>query len=85
MAALVDQPVVVFHVTTEGSMAAIRDAQTRGQKVFAETCPQYLLLDAEDLDKPGLEGAKWMFSPPARDAGDRAAIWRGCRTAPSRW
>jgi dihydropyrimidinase len=77
MAALVDQPIVVFHVTTAGSMAAIRDAQTRGHKVFAETCPQYLLLEASDLDKPGLEGAKWMFSPPARDAGDRAAIWRG--------
>jgi dihydropyrimidinase len=77
MAALVDQPVVVFHVTTEGSMAAIRDAQTRGQKVFAETCPQYLLLEAADLDRPGLEGAKWIFSPPARDAADRAAIWRG--------
>jgi dihydropyrimidinase len=77
MAALVDQPVVVFHVTTEGSMAAIRDAQSRGQKVFAETCTQYLLLEAKDLDKPGQEGAKWMFSPPARDAADREAIWRG--------
>jgi dihydropyrimidinase len=79
MAALVDQPIVVFHVTTAGSMAAIRDAQTCGQKVFAETCPQYLLYGAEDLDKPGLEGAKWMFSPPARDAGDREAIWQGVR------
>jgi dihydropyrimidinase len=77
MAALVDQPVVVFLVTTEGSMTAIRAAQTRGLKVFAETCPQYLFLEASDLDKPGLEGAKWMFSPPARDASDRAAIWRG--------
>ena len=77
MAALVDQPIVVFHVTTEAAMAAIRDAQTRGQKVFAETCPQYLLLEAGELDKPGLEGAKWMFSPPARDGADRAAIWRG--------
>jgi dihydropyrimidinase len=77
MAALLDQPVVVFHVTTEAAMAAIRDAQTRGQKVFAETCPQYLLFDGRDLDKPGLEGAKWMFSPPARDGADRAAIWRG--------
>ena len=79
MAALVDQPVVVFHVTTEGSMAAIRDAQTRGQKLFAETCPQYLLLTAADLDRPGLEGAKWMFSPPARDRADQDAIWRGVR------
>ena len=79
MAALVDQPVMVFHVTTEGSMAAIRDAQTRGQKVFAETCPQYLFIAAEHLDRDGLEGAKWMFSPPARDAADQAAMWRGIR------
>jgi dihydropyrimidinase len=76
MAALVDQPVVVFHVTTEGSMSAIREAQTRGQKVFAETCPQYLFLSADHLDQ-GIEGAKWMFSPPARDAADQAAMWRG--------
>jgi dihydropyrimidinase len=79
MAALVDQPVTVFHVTTEGSMAAIRDAQTRGQKVFAETCPQYLFLGADHLDREGLEGAKWMFSPPARDEADQAAMWRGIR------
>src|SRR5919106_3085952 len=79
MAALVDQPVVVFHVTTEGAMRAIREAQTRGQKVFAETCPQYLFLTAEHLDQPGLEGAKWMFSPPARDAADQDAMWRGIR------
>jgi dihydropyrimidinase len=79
MAALVDQPIMVFHVTTEISMAAVRDAQSRGLKVFAETCPQYLTLTADDLDKPGLQGAKWMFSPPARDAADRAAIWRGVR------
>jgi dihydropyrimidinase len=77
MAALVDQPVTVFHVTTEGSMRVIRDAQTLGQKVFAETCPQYLFLTADHLDRPGLEGAKWMFSPPARDAADQAAMWRG--------
>jgi dihydropyrimidinase len=79
MAALVDQPIVVFHVTTEGSMRAIREAQTRGQKVFAETCPQYLFLTADHLDQPGLEGAKWMFSPPARDAADQDAMWRGIR------
>jgi dihydropyrimidinase len=77
MAALVDQPVVVFHVTTEGSMRAIREAQTRGQKVFAETCPQYLFLTGDHLDRPGLEGAKWMFSPPARDEPDQEAMWRG--------
>ncbi len=79
MAALVDQPVVVFHVTTEGSMGAIRHAQTRGQKVFAETCPQYLFLTADHLDREGMEGAKWMFSPPARDVADQEAMWRGLK------
>jgi dihydropyrimidinase len=77
MAALIDQPIMIFHVSTEASVAAIRDAQTRGLKVFAETCPQYLLIAASDLDKPGALGAKWIFSPPARDAHDHEAIWRG--------
>jgi dihydropyrimidinase len=77
MAALIDQPIMIFHVSTEASVETIREAQISGQKVFAETCPQYLLIAASDLDRPGLEGAKWMFSPPARDAHDHEAIWRG--------
>jgi len=44
--------------------------------VFAETCPQYLFLTADDLDKPGVEGAKWMCSPPTRTAPDQEALWR---------
>ena len=47
-----------------------------GLKVFAETCPQYLFLTAEDLDKPGAEGAKWMCSPPPRRAADQEALWQ---------
>jgi dihydropyrimidinase len=77
MAALIDQPVVVFHVSTAAAIARIRQAQGEGQKVFAETCPQYFTLTAENLDKPGIEGAKWMFSPPARDDADIAAVWQG--------
>jgi dihydropyrimidinase len=45
-------------------------------KVFAETCPQYLFLTRQDLDRPGLEGAKWMCSPPLRDTDDQEALWR---------
>lgn len=79
MAELLDQPVMIFHVSAASSVAAIESAQARGLKIFAETCPQYLLLTASDLDKPGFEGAKWVFSPPARDAADQDAIWRGLR------
>ena len=75
-AALVDQPIMIFHVSTAEGAAVIRDARGRGLKVFAETCPQYLFMTRHDLDKRGLEGAKWMFSPPAREASDQEALWQ---------
>jgi dihydropyrimidinase len=75
-AALVDQPIMIFHVSTAEGAAVIRKARGEGLKVFAETCPQYLFLTKHDLDKPGLEGAKWIFSPPARDASDHDALWQ---------
>jgi dihydropyrimidinase len=76
MAALIDQPIMIFHVSTAEGARVIRDARGRGLKVFAETCPQYLFLTADDLDKPGLEGAKWMCSPPPRRAADQEALWQ---------
>lgn len=76
-AELIDQPIMIFHVSTAEGVAAIRHARGRGLKVFAETCPQYLFMTAGDLDKPGLEGAKWMCSPPPRTQADQEAIWQG--------
>lgn len=76
MAEFLDQPLMVFHVSTREGAAVVREARGRGVKVFAETCPQYLFLTREDLDKPGVEGAKWMCSPPLRDADDQEALWR---------
>ena len=76
MAALIDQPIMIFHVSTAEGAKVIRDARGQGLKVFAETCPQYLFLTADDLDKPGVEGAKWMCSPPPRRAADQEALWQ---------
>ncbi|MDB5511272.1 MAG: hyuA [Enterovirga sp.] len=76
MATLVDQPVMIFHVSTREGAEAVRRARGAGHKVFAETCPQYLFLTAEDLDRPGLEGAKWMCSPPPRTRDDQEALWQ---------
>jgi dihydropyrimidinase len=75
-AALVDQPIMIYHVSTAEGAAVIRRARGQGLKVFAETCPQYLLLTKADLDKPGLQGAKWIFSPPAREMSDQEALWQ---------
>jgi dihydropyrimidinase len=74
---LLDQPVMIFHVSTREGVEAVRRARGRGLKIFAETCPQYLFLTKDDLDRLGLEGAKWMCSPPPRETDDQEALWQG--------
>ena len=70
-----DQPVMLFHISTEEGVAAVQAAQQRGAPVWAETCPHYLLMTDEVLNQPGLQGAKFMCSPPQRSAADQAALW----------
>ena len=76
MSQLVDQPIMVFHVSTAEGAEVVRKARTDGVKLFGETCPHYLLLTADDANKPGLEGAKWMCSPSLRTASDQDALWQ---------
>lgn len=73
---LLDQPVMVFHVSTAEGVGVIRAARDRGVKIYGETCTQYLFLTVDDMDKPGSEGAKWMCSPPLRERADQDALWR---------
>jgi len=75
-AEFLDQPIMIYHVSSAEGAAVIRAARGRGLKVFAETCPQYLFLTKHDLDKPGIEGAKWMCSPPVREKSDQEALWQ---------
>jgi dihydropyrimidinase len=76
-AALIDQPIMIYHVSTAEGVEVIRRARGQGLKVFAETCPQYLFLTRDDLNKPGIQGAKWICSPPVREAADQEALWQG--------
>ncbi len=80
LAEFLDVPLLLVHVSAAEAMEEIRNAQARGLKIFGETCPQYLLLTADDLDKPGMDGAMWCCSPPPRDAAAQAAIWQGLRS-----
>jgi dihydropyrimidinase len=70
-----DQPVMLFHISTSEALDAIRAAKARGVSVWAETCPHYLFMTQDVLDRPGLEGAKWMCSPPQRTRADQVALW----------
>ena len=74
---LVDVPVLIVHVAGSGAVDVIRSARTLGASVHAESCPQYLFLKAEDIDLPGVEGAKFCCSPPPGDAASQEAVWRG--------
>ncbi|MCJ8308810.1 MAG: dihydropyrimidinase [Rhizobiaceae bacterium] len=78
-AEFLDQPVMIFHVSTREGVDTVRAARARGAPVWAETCTHYLLMTEEVLDKPGLEGAKWMCSPPQREEADQQALWQGLK------
>ena len=77
LAELARAPVMIFHVSTAEAVAEIAAARARGAPVWAETCPHDLFQTEEVLDRPGMEGAKWMCSPPQRSKDDQEALWAG--------
>lgn len=76
LAELVDQPIQVFHVSCPEAAEEVARAQARGVKVWAETCPQYMVLTAADMERPGFEGAKFMCSPSPRDPAAIEGLWK---------
>jgi dihydropyrimidinase len=76
---LLDVPILLVHVSAAEAIEVIRNAQTKGLKIYGETCPQYLFLTADDIAKPGMEGAKFCCSPPPRDHAAQEAVWTGLR------
>jgi dihydropyrimidinase len=76
---LLDVPILIVHVSAGEAIEVIRNAQTKGLRIYGETCPQYLFLTAEDIMKPGVEGAKFCCSPPPRDAAAQQAVWNGLK------
>lgn len=76
LARFLDAALMVVHVSTPEGADIIARARQEGAKIFGETCPQYLFLTRDDLDRPGMEGAKFMCSPPLRDMKTQEALWR---------
>ncbi len=79
IAEIAGAPVYIVHVSSGDALDEIRRAHARGAPVFAETCPQYLLLSVDDLARPGFEGAKYVLTPPLRANGRQVALWAGLR------
>jgi dihydropyrimidinase len=73
------RPLFVVHVTCEEAVKEIQAARDKGLPIFGETCIQYLYLTVDDLDRPGFEGAKYVCSPPLREAYNQHVLYQALR------
>jgi dihydropyrimidinase len=72
-------PVYIVHLSSEEALNEVRAARDRGVPIFAETCPQYLLLSIEEMSRPNFEGAKYVFTPPLREKHHQPKLWDGLK------
>ena len=71
-----DAPVMVVHLTNQKAYEEVIAARKNGQTIYAETCPQYLLLDDSVYSKPDFQGAVYVCAPPIRKKEDQECLWK---------
>src|SRR6266700_7399070 len=77
LAEMAGAPVYIVHLSCNDALEKVREARDRGLPAYAETCPQYLHLSLENMDVPGFEGAKYVFTPPLREKWNQEKLWQG--------
>lgn len=80
LAELAGARLYVVHVTCAEAVQQIAEARNQGVDVWGETCPQYLVLDQSQLEKPDFEGAKYVWSPPLREAHHQEVLWNALKS-----
>lgn len=70
-----DCPLYIVHLSSSEALEHIKRAKDRGQKIYAETCPQYLVLDEEMYNRE--DGVKYICSPPIREKINQEKLWKG--------
>ena len=79
LAEMAGAPVYIVHLSCNDALEKVREARDRGLPVYAETCPQYLYLSLENMDAPGFEAAKYVFTPPLREKWHQEKLWNGLK------
>lgn len=79
IAALADTPIIVVHLSSGAGYQEVKYARERGQEIYLETCPQYLLLDESKYKLPGFEGGRYIIAPPLRRPEDQTRLWNALR------
>jgi dihydropyrimidinase len=75
-----DCPVVIVHLTNHEALEEVERARQRGQTVYVETCPQYLLLDDSVYYQDDYSAAaRYVCAPPLRDKSEQKHLWRALR------
>ncbi|HYM51238.1 MAG TPA: dihydropyrimidinase [Candidatus Limnocylindrales bacterium] len=77
LAEMAGAPLYIVHLSCADALNQVKAARDRGLPVYAETCPQYLFLSDKNLEEPGFEGAKYVCSPPVREAWNQDELWKG--------
>ncbi|MEY8352418.1 dihydropyrimidinase [Lachnospiraceae bacterium 54-53] len=75
IAGLADSPVIIVHLSSDAGCREVQYARERGQEVYLETCPQYLIFDDSVYDLPGFEGSKYVISPTIKKEADSRRLW----------
>lgn len=69
---LANAPAWVVHLSTKEGLLEARKARERGQEVYLESCPQYLVLEENNYLSPDAE--KFIMSPPLRSKEDQQSL-----------
>jgi dihydropyrimidinase len=77
LAEMAGSPVYIVHLSCNDALEKVREARDRGVPAYAETCPQYLYLSLEQMEAPGFEAAKYVFTPPLREKWNQEKLWHG--------
>ncbi|WP_053377338.1 dihydropyrimidinase [Paenibacillus sp. FJAT-27812] len=80
LASLAGARLYVVHVTCTEAVQQIAEARNQGVDIWGETCPQYLVLDQSYLEQPDFEGAKYVWSPPLREAFHQEVLWNALKS-----
>ena len=79
MVELTGSRIYIVHLSSKEGLFKVKEARDHGIDVFAETCPQYLLLNEDRYKEPDFGGAKYVMSPPLRTKESSEALWGGLK------
>lgn len=71
--------IYIVHLSCREALEEAMRARLAGVDVRVETLIQYLVLDKSYAERGGFEGAKYVMSPPLRDAANQAVLWNALR------